>query len=155
TDARPRRHQAGHGSGRVTNWRSRLLIATVVAGAACLPRGNPPAGRQLIAGNASLGALVPSNGDGLLRVLFLRPNLQSGKGSDLFVVSLDAASQPSSERLLVSNIDPESSLGCIWKIAPCSFDASGRVLVFKIDINAAPPPGQDPPTSALWIDPVT
>ncbi|MES1165671.1 MAG: hypothetical protein ABUR63_07940 [Verrucomicrobiota bacterium] len=131
--------------------KSRLLIAVVATSVACLPRGNPPAGRQLISGrSATLAALVPPNGDGLLRILFMRPNAGDSAGSDLYVVSLDAAGELSHERLLITDIETDFNVGCGWKIAPCSFDPKGRALVYR---NVRPQPGAG--SSGEWVDPVT
>jgi hypothetical protein len=138
--------------------KSRLLVVAVVvaASAACLPRGNPPAGRQLVADStASLGAMVPPNGDGVLRVLFMRPSVQDSTGSDLFEVSLDPDGQQSPERLLVSDIENDDDLGCLWKVAPCSFDKKGRIFVLKkLPPDYVPEPGSFGPP-ALLVDPIT
>jgi len=115
----------------------------IAATAACLPRGTPPAGRQLITDRgASLAALVPPNGDGLLRILVMRPGATTDS-ADLSVVTLDADNQRSPERLLISDIDPVSSVNCPGGVAPCSFDDSGRVQVFK---KSGGP---------IWVDAVT
>jgi hypothetical protein len=134
--------------------RFRLLLALITTTTACLPRGNPPAGRQLIADrSAALAALAPSNGDGMLRVLFMRPNAQDSAGSDLYVVSLDPAGELSPERLLISDINTEFNVGCSWRIAPCAFDAKGRAQVYR---SGAPqlatgltPTRVDPVTGAI------
>ena len=65
----------------VQRWRRRRhgastlgLAALAVAMAACLPRGAPPGGRQVVADRkATLEAIVPPNGDGVLRILILKP----------------------------------------------------------------------------------
>lgn len=126
------------------------MAATVSSG--CLPRGEPPAGKQLIADHdAFLGAMVPPNGDGLLRILFMRPNPDPG-GADLYEVSVDQSGEPSPERLLISDIEAELDLGCTWKIAPCSFDAKGRVMVYP---NNPPPPPPGEYVKPLSVDPIT
>ncbi|HXU60887.1 MAG TPA: hypothetical protein VN962_04255 [Polyangia bacterium] len=103
----------------------------IAATAACLPRGTPPAGSQLITDRAaSLAALVPPNGDGLLRILVMRPGPTSDS-ADLSVVTLDADNQLSPERLLISDIDPVSSVNCPGGVAPCGFDDDGRVQIFE------------------------
>ncbi|MFL5305252.1 MAG: hypothetical protein ACJ8F1_08565 [Polyangia bacterium] len=137
--------------------KSRLLVVVVAveATAACLPRGNPPAGRQLIADRAAaMGAIVPPNGDGMLRILFMRPSTQDPTGSDLFVVSLSASGQQSPERLLISNIEADIDLGCTWKVAPCSFDSKGRAFVYRNLTNDTSQPGPSA-FNPLWVDPVT
>ncbi len=114
---------------------------------ACLPRGLPPDGRQIVADRqASLGAIVPPNGDGLLRILLMRPHPGGGvNAADLSVVALDVDNNPSPERLLIAGIDSQSSLGCIFRVAPCSFDSQGRIMVF----------GDGPGAPSGWLDPVT
>ncbi|HVT06477.1 MAG TPA: hypothetical protein VHO67_03425 [Polyangia bacterium] len=131
-----------------------MLFVAVSATAACLPRGEAPAGRQLIADRAaSLGALVPPNGDGVLRILLLRPAAADSTGSDLFVVSIDADGQQSPERLLISDINTEDGVGCSWKVAPCSFDARGRVFVYRNSPVSATPGDFGPPP--VWVDPIS
>lgn len=136
--------------------RSRLLPAVAALAAstlACLPRGEPPAGRQILTGRqASLAAMVPPNGDGQLRILVMRPHPGGDVNSvDLSVLSLDADDNLSPERLLVSDVDGQSSVGCIYRIGPCLFDKRGRVLVFP---NTPAPPV--PPFGAgVWVDAVT
>jgi hypothetical protein len=110
-------------------------VAIVVAGtAACLPEGPPPAGVQIVADrHASLAALVPPNGDGLLRVLILRPGATTDS-ADLSVISLDAANNASPELPLISYIDPVYGVGCRnYGLPPCSVDSTGAVQVRKID----------------------
>ena len=126
--------------------KSCLLVAVLAATAACLPRGNPPVGRQLIADRAAtLGTVIPPKADGVLRIIVMRPSA-NGVGADLSVLELDAAGTASPERFLVAHVDPESSLGCIWKVAPCAIDANGRVFVF---------PNQGASGGGEWVDPVT
>lgn len=106
------------------------ITAIVVATAACLPRGEPPSGIQVVAGRENtLGAPVPANGDGVLRVLFFRE--RGDDAHDLYVVSVDAAGGPPSERLLVPDVDPTVDFGCIYMIAPCGMvDPNGMAWVY-------------------------
>lgn len=108
-------------------WWGTVLVAATTA---CLPQGPPPVGRQILADRAAaLGTLVPPDGDGLLRVLLLRPGATSDS-ADLSVISLDAANDPSPEVPLISGIDPIYGVGCgIYGLAPCAVDASGAVQV--------------------------
>ena len=125
-------------------------VAALSAG--CLPRGAPPAGQQILADRqASLGAVVPPNGDGMLRVLFLRQNATDAAGSDLYVVSVDPSGLVSPERLLLQDINTEFGLGCTWRIAPCQFDAKGRALVYTNTPSGQP----DARGGVSVVDPVT
>ena len=119
-----------------------VCLASAAAG--CLPRGAPPVGQQILADrSASLAALVPPNGDGLLRMLLMRPGAASNL-ANLSVVSLDADNQLSPEVPLISDIDPVSSVNCPGGVAPCGFDDRGRVQVFFPQTNGS-----------AWLDPVT
>jgi hypothetical protein len=138
----------------VTSSPNRLLVALAVAvsTAACLPQGAPPAGRQIVADrSASLGAMVPPNGDGISRVLFMRPNATDSAGADLYVIAVDGSGELSPERLLVSDIAADDDLGCTWKVAPCGFDARGRIAVYR----NGPPPQPGTFVGVTLVDPVT
>ena len=105
------------------------LTIVVATTAACLPRGEPPAGTQLLSGrSALLTGLAPSNGDGLLRILLMRPGSTSAL-SNLSVVSLDADNHLSPEVLLVPDIDPVFTVNCSGGLAACEFDSRGTFLV--------------------------
>lgn len=111
-------------------WGAVVLAAT----GACFPQGPPPSGQQLLTGReASLAGLVPPNGDGLLRILLLRPGATSDLG-DLSVVSLDQANHPSPELPLISDILLEPGVGCgaTWP-APCGVRSSATVQVHRAD----------------------
>jgi hypothetical protein len=70
----------------VTLARGILLAGLAASAAACVPRGDPPAGRQLVADRTSrLGGFVRSNGDGITRVLITRP-AASGKEFSLDLI---------------------------------------------------------------------
>src|SRR5450631_4893994 len=88
------------------------IAGTAAAMAACLPCGAPPGGRQVVADRqATLETIVPPNGDGVLRILILKPG-PADDSQDLYVVSVDAGGGPPSEKLLVSDVDPQSGVGC-------------------------------------------
>ncbi len=103
-------------------------MAAITAG--CLPRGEPPGGRQLVADRqAVLGGIVPPTGDGVLRVLFLRP-AADGQSRELFVAALDGAGRQS-EALLLSDLAPDEDLGCGNRIGPCArVDPTGHVWLY-------------------------
>jgi len=105
--------------------------ALAAAMAACLPRGAPPGGRQVVADRqATLEAIVPPNGDGVLRILILKPGTAAGS-QDLYLVSVDAGDGPPSEQLLVPDADPQVDFGCVDMVAPCSLIApDGTLLVY-------------------------
>src|SRR4051812_10103082 len=117
---------------------SLTLGFAVLAGAtgACLPRGAPPGGIQVVADRqATLEAIVPPNGDGVLRILVLKPGAVADS-QDLYLVSVDAAGGPPSEHLLVSNADPLVDFGCIDMVAPCSLiKPDGSLWVGSVRIN--------------------
>jgi hypothetical protein len=105
------------------------LSLLAAASGACLPRGEPPAGQQILADRgAVLGPVVPPNGDGVLRFLILRYHPNSTM-ADLSVIALDTDNQPSPELPLLSNFDANGELGCRFNIY-CSFDAEGRITVY-------------------------
>ena len=50
--------------------------------AACVPRGDPPQGRQIVADRVSFPVyVVPSAGDGTTRVFVTRPAVRESPGS--------------------------------------------------------------------------
>jgi hypothetical protein len=110
---------------------SRLLVTLVVASLGCLPRGAPPAGRQIIADRQSTlsGVLAPT-GDGVLRIFVMRPGSQSG-AADLYLVSVDADGTPT-EQLLLTDIDGTFGLGCQYGVAPCPAIYSRGVWPYQI-----------------------
>jgi hypothetical protein len=111
-----------------------ILAVLSLAAGACLPRGEPPAGHQILADEtASLLQLIPSGSDGMRQVLFFRPSQRQDPDLvDLWALTLDPNDQPSPERLLVSGI--ASGLELSYKPAAGSsgfpVDAHGRVYVF-------------------------
>jgi hypothetical protein len=140
------------------------LVWLAAGAAACVPRGDPPAGAQLVADRTTtLAGIAPPNGDGVTRVLVTRPaagqplpdpnNAQSGLPSvDLFVVSADAAGAGPPERLLAASIVPSPGAvgGCTPGLAVC-FPSDGRGRAF-VTI------GYDPATGfpiVARLDPVT
>ena len=107
------------------------ISALAAATAACLPRGAPPGGRQVVADRqATLETIVPPNGDGVLRILILKPG-PAADSQDLYVVSVDAGSGPPSEQLLVSDVDPQAGVGCTDMVAPCGPSPAGWLLVYR------------------------
>ena len=115
--------------------------------AACLPRGAPPGGRQVVADRkATLEAIVPPNGDGVLRILILKPGAVADS-QDLYLVSVDdAGGGPPSEQLLVRDANPQDDFGCIDMVAPCSEIAPDGTLVVYTKSNG--PVRVDPFTGA-------
>jgi len=110
-----------------------LAIASLAVGA-CLPRGEPPAGHQILADpTASLLQLIPSGSDGMRHVLFFRPSQRQDPDLvDLWTLTLDPNDQPSPERLLVSNIASGLQLSYRPSAGSSGFpvDSHGRVYVF-------------------------
>jgi hypothetical protein len=106
------------------------LAVLAAATAACLPRGAPPGGRQIVAERqATLETIVPSNGDGVLRILILKAG-PVADSQDLYVVSVDAGGGPPSEQLLLSDVDDQFGVGCTDMVAPCGPSPSGWLLVY-------------------------
>jgi len=105
----------------------------VAVAAACLPRGDPPAGRQLVADRTTtLVGIVRPNGDGITRVLIVRPASDATipYALDLFVVSADSAGGPPVERLLAASLPGGFAVGCGAWVTECfRTDARGRLLV--------------------------
>ncbi|HVT07376.1 MAG TPA: hypothetical protein VHO67_07950 [Polyangia bacterium] len=124
------------------------LLAGALA-AACVPRGDPPSGRQVVADRISLPfAIAPANGDGVTRVLFERAGQAEGS-IDLYVLTLDAPGASPVEHLLAAGVVADPS-GCPFGQQVCGGpDARGRLLVFEA---AGGGPDQ---TTLSRIDPVT
>jgi hypothetical protein len=124
------------------------LLAGVLA-AACVPRGDPPPGRQVVADRISLPfQIAPDNGDGVTRILFVRPGQATGS-IDLYVLAVDAAGAPPVEHLLAAGVFGDTG-GCPIGGQVClTSDAHGRLLVFEA---GDPDPNQ---TRLSRIDPVT
>jgi hypothetical protein len=133
--------------GRRAAWPLALLA---FAAAGCLPRGEPPAGRQVLADRtASLVGLFPATGDGTLRALFLRPG-KASELADLYGLTVDPGGGPSSERLLLPNVSSVFELGCSRAGVRCrAFDSRGRLFVSNLSESA---PVQQ---NLFRIDPVT
>jgi len=127
---------------------SKALLAlawTIVSATGCLPAGDPPAGRRVIAGRDDLPAgLLPASADGIVRLLVLRLRRER-MTSDLYLVSVDGAGPPT-ERLLQENL----SWGNACAVNRCfTTDRRGRVFLFH---------DYDPMTSTTKvtrIDPLT
>jgi hypothetical protein len=109
--------------------RSRAIVVCLGAwAAACAPRGDPPAGRQLVTDRTSIPiGVVRSDGDGIIRVLVTRPD-PDGKTIDLHVVSVDATGAPPVDRLLVAGLPAGFNINCQPGPYACT-DARGRLLV--------------------------
>ena len=122
-----------------------------LAASGCLPRGEPPAGQQLLSDpTAVLLSVTHAGGVGSRQVLFFRPS-QSGDPElvDLWSLSLDANGAAPTERMLFAGIS--SGLELSYRPAAGSIgfpiDARGRVYVvagesggpFRIDpVTGAP-----------------
>ncbi len=118
-------------------------VASVVA--ACVPRGDPPEGRQVVADRVSVPVyVVPSAGDGTTRVFVIRPGGSQGV-SKLYLVSMDDAGSPPVERLVA----PDLLGSCVMGGGCFSVDAQGRLLVSTGDSE----PGSD--FHLTRIDPLT
>jgi hypothetical protein len=110
------------------------IAALAAAMAACLPRGAPPGGRQVVADRqATLEAIVPPNGDGVLRILILKPGTIANPGTtavsqDLYLVSVAPGDGPPSEQLLVQDADSQDDFGCINMVAPCGLISPSGIL---------------------------
>lgn len=105
-----------------------VLLPLAVGG--CLPRGNPPAGRQVLFDRtASLLNLVPSTGDGLVRALLFRPG-KTPDLVDLSVLTVDERGGAPSERVLATDIAEGIELGCRPAGTGCfPTDSRGRLYV--------------------------
>ena len=109
--------------------RGALAVTLALTTGACLPRGDAPAGRQILADKtAVLAGFVPPNGDGVVRVLFFRP----GKDADnvnLWTLAVDPNGGPSTERMLIPDISTGLELGYRPSATNPGFpmDAQGRV----------------------------
>jgi hypothetical protein len=100
-----------------------------------MPRGDPPAGRQLVADRTTMvGGMVRANGDGVARVLILRPAQDAlpspyQQRRDLYVVAAGPDTPPV-EQLLATDVQQFSggTCGLVRAYGFCS-DARGRLLV--------------------------
>ena len=127
-----------------------LVLGLGLLAAGCVPRGDPPAGRQVLAGRNSLPfGIVRSNGDGTTRILFVRDGQTDGS-MDLYVLWVDGAGGPPVERLLAASAFGNPYGGCGYGSPACfQTDAGGRLLVFT---GAQPPIGGG---NLLRVDPIT
>jgi len=111
-----------------------LAVAALAAGG-CLPRGDAPAGRQILADSTiSLAEMLPPNGDGLMRVLFFRPDADA-KHADLWVLSTDANGDNPTELKLSADFDAEAPMS--YTPAAQSTWASGFGFGPSVRNNAA------------------
>src|SRR4051794_29783206 len=80
------------------------LVGLALCATACLPKGDPPSGRQVIADRTTvLAGILPASSDGIVRLLVVRLHPDHVAG-DLYAVSVGAAGAPQSERLLLENV---------------------------------------------------
>ena len=128
------------------------LTCVFLSFAACAPRGTPPAGRQLVADRISTPeGFVPSNGDGMARLLITRP----GDGPflvNLYVLSFDPSGggTPPTEQLLMANLPSPLGSGCIQRHGGClETDARGRLLL------VASPRDDTGVVDVVRVDPLT
>lgn len=120
---------------RARAWRSFVALAALSSATSttsgCLPRGEPPAGRQVLAdAKVVLLGLVPALGDGVLRILFLRPTPDPDY-DDLWVLAVDPNGQPATERRLLAGVSAIDELS-YRPSAGSNFypmDSRGRIYV--------------------------
>ncbi len=106
------------------------MLAVLAITAGCLPRGAPPAGRQIVADRISrLSGVLPPTGDGVLRFFVTRPGSSSAY-VDLFMVSVDPSGGPPTETLIASDTQAELGLDCNFGVAPCGAIGPTSVLVW-------------------------
>lgn len=111
-----------------------LAVVLFLTPGGCLPRGEAPAGRQILADRtAVLAGIVPVQGDGVVRVLFFRP----GKDADnvnLWVLAVDPNGGPSTEKMLFADIDTGIELGYRPTATGGGYptDAQGRVYFSRL-----------------------
>ena len=86
-----------------------LALAAITTGG-CLPRGDAPAGRQILADRtASLVQMVPPNGDGRVRVLYFKPG-KDADHTDLWVLSTDAGGGDPKEQKLSDDFGGDAAI---------------------------------------------
>jgi len=111
-----------------------ILAVMSLAAAGCLPRGEPPAGHQILSDpNASLMAVLSPGAGATKQVLFFRPSQRQDPDLvDLWALTLDANDQPSPERLLFSGISSGLELSYRPSAGNSGFpiDARGRMYIF-------------------------
>ena len=84
---------------------------------------------------ATLEAIVPPNGDGVLRILILKPG--TAAGSQISTSCRWVGGRAASEQLLVRDANPQDDFGCIDMVAPCSEIAPDGTLVVYTKSNGA------------------
>jgi len=135
---------------RCAQWAAALAVVSLGA-AGCLPRGDAPAGRQIVADrSAFLLSLVPANGDGVLRVLFFRAG-KDDQHVDLWVAAVDPDGGPTSELKLFPDFTTDYEISYKPDVSRAGFqaDAQGRLLLSR---QLAP---DQPEYDLIRVDPVT
>lgn len=132
-----------------------LAIGLVLTSSACLPRGDAPAGRQILADrSAVLAGMVPARGDGVMRVLFFRP----GKDADnvnLWVLAVDPNGGPSTEKMLFTDVGTGLELGYRPSATNSGFPVDAQGRVYLSNFVAGSGPEQPYRIEMLVADPVT
>jgi len=135
---------------RCAQWASALAVVLLGA-AGCLPRGEPPAGRQIVADrSAFLLSLVPANGDGVLRALFFRAG-KDDQHVDLWVAAVDPDGGPTSELKLFPDFPSDVEISYKPDVSSTGLQADAQGRLF-LSTQLLP----DQPESELFrVDPVT
>jgi len=121
--------------GDAVSMRMVLAVSCVVA---CAPRGEPPAGRQIVADrSASLVELIPASRGGVLRALFYRRSATAGR-DDLWAISVDGDGNPLPETSLFIDVGPSgppSYLPTAEDSPVYPIDARGRIYVGGVRVD--------------------
>jgi len=121
----------------------------------CLPRGDAPAGRQILADKtAVLTQIIPAQGDGVVRVLFFRP----GKDADnvnLWLLAVDPDGGPSTEKLLFADISSGLELGYRPSATNTGYPVDAQGGVYSSRFLPSTDPAQTPMFDVMRADPVT
>jgi hypothetical protein len=108
-----------------------LACLVACAAAACLSRGDPPSGRQVVTGRKSrLVGVLPATPEGTLRLLVMRGRV-GATIPDLYLVSAPTDGSPPSEALVTEGWVWTPQVGsCHDLFGPCfPVDARGRLLL--------------------------
>lgn len=129
-------------------WSTLLVVMLLAAVPACLPAGEPPAGRQLWAGrDRTLAGILPARSpdDGVVRVLVSRPRANLVEGSDLFLISA-GPSGAISDQPLVERWTCPGVMACI------EVDDHGRVFAWSAPAEQQPDLFLPPLLSRIDVD---